>query len=147
MLTTAVKTRRRITVTAVREVLEEIARDYPWRQDRRVTDERPVRYVDFGQPSCLVAHVLIRLGYSVGVLRALDAEHRTGELFRAGGVKVAESRHPALRRIDPTARRLLQYVQDQQDRGEAWGRIVAAAFRPSRFFPRLDRERRPWLCA
>ena len=136
---------RKIGVSQVRAVLEDIAIEHPDRVDRRATDGLPARYAARGGPNCLVAMVLDRLGFSVGILKALDAEHPTGELFRAGGVQVAESRHPALKRIDPTARALLQYVQNQQDRGQRWGRIVRDAFSSNRFFERWERERKPWL--
>lgn len=138
------KTRsRRITVAAVREVLRDLATEFPGRADRRAADGLPARYIDRGQPCCLVALVLTRLGYSVGVLRALDAEHGTGNVI--AGVQIGESRHPALRKVDPLARRLLQHIQYMQDRGCAWDKIISEAFTPSRWFPRQDRERKPWL--
>lgn len=137
---------RKITVALVRAVLEDIAARYPGRVDRRASDEVPARYVEADRPSCLVAVVLDRLGFSIGVLKTLDVEHAVGELCTAG-VRVAESRHPALRRIDPAARALLQWVQDQQDAGREWGAIVSKAFGPSRWFARRDRDRRPWLYA
>jgi hypothetical protein len=136
---------RRITVPAVRAVLEEVVAQYPNRIDRRAIDDLPARYIDRGQPNCLVALVLTRLGFSPGVLRALDQEHPTGSLVDAGA-KVAESRHPALRKLHTDARLLLQYVQDHQDRGEQWSRIVVDAFKPRTWFTRrFDEARRPWL--
>lgn len=142
--------RRRITVAAVRVALLAVAAEHPGRADRRVTDGLPARYVDRGRPNCLVALVLARLGFSTGVLRALDAEHPTGELVDAG-VRVADSRHPALRKLDPLARQLLQHVQDGQDRGQPWARIVTSAFTPTRIWgplgSRLDRRSKPWLRA
>jgi len=136
---------RRITVAAVREALRAVADEEPDRVDRRAVDFLPARYIDGGRPNCFVALVLTRLGFSVGVLRALDEEHPTGELIHAG-VRVAESRHPALKKLDPVARQLLQYVQDCQDRGERWGRIVNDALTPNKWFGQLwDRRHRPWL--
>ncbi len=135
----------RITVNAVRAALEEIAAAHPARVDRTADPDQPARYVKRGAPNCLVAMALAKLGFNVGVLGALDAEHPAGDLFSAG-VRVAESRHPALRKVDDQAKALLQWVQDQQDAGKSWGRVVAAAFKPRRLWPRAwDMRRRPWL--
>lgn len=141
------KTRKvKITVTAVRAALEQIATAFPARVDRRAADDLPARYVDQGAANCLVAKVLENLGFSLGILKALDAEHPVGDLT-AAGVRVAESRHPALRKIDPQAKLLLQWVQTRQDGGQAWGRIVADAFRTKSLweFESWDRKKRPWL--
>lgn len=145
---TEVRTPRRgkITVAQVRAVLEEIAATEPDRRDRRA-GLLPPRYVDQGQPNCLVALVLERLGISLGVLRQLDQEHPTGEIVHAG-VRVAESRNPSLRRFDRAALDLLDHVQRQQDAGRTWGSIVCDAFNRTRFTPDwYDRRRRPWLFA
>lgn len=136
---------RRITVPAVRAALQAVIDEHPRRADRRVEDGLSARYIDRGRPNCLVAMVLTKLGFSTGVLRALDQEHPTGEL-RAVGVKVDESRHPALRKIDPTARKLLQYVQDAQDCGKRWDRILSEAFSSRPWIARRwDQKRKPWL--
>lgn len=137
---------KRVTVPIVRAALEEVAWRYPFRVDIRALAEVPARYVDHGTPACLVAHILERLGYSVGILSALDAEHPVGDFFHTG-VRIEEARHPALRRIDDNARALLAWVQAQQDRGRRWGAIVRDAFRAKRLWVRArrDREQRPWL--
>ncbi len=136
----------RITVNAVRAALEEAAAASPARVDHRVDAEQPARYVHSDRPDCLVALALAKLGFSVGVLKALDAEHPIGDPFTSG-VCVAESRHPALRKIDDQAKFLLQWVQDQQSAGRTWGRIVLAAFKPKAVwrFKSWDMRRRPWL--
>lgn len=127
----------------VREALRAVVDEHPDRRDPRALDGLPARYIHRGRPNCLVAMVLTRLGYSDGVLRALDQEHPTGELVHAG-VCVAESRHPALKKIDPVARQLLRFVQDAQDRGQRWDRIVADALTPSPWKV-WDRRAKPWL--
>ncbi len=136
----------RIGVDAVRAAMEEIGAAFPAYIDRRAADDLPARYVDRGHANCFVAKVLEKLGYSLGILKALDAEHPVGELC-AAGVRVAESRHPALKKIDAQAKTLLQWVQDQQDAGRAWGRIVKDAFKPKAVwgFESRDRKKRPWL--
>jgi hypothetical protein len=138
------RARRRVSVSDIQRVLHEIASEEPDHADRRAVDGLPARYLDHGQPNCLVARVLHRLGFSIGVLRALDEEYPTGELVHSG-VEVGESRHPALKRIDPLALRLLQHVQSQQDRGERWGRIVKDAFTVRRAVAYWDRRNKPWL--
>lgn len=133
-----------ITVADVKGALETVARADPDHVDRRPAEGLPSRYVEQGKPACLVARALARLGFSVGVLKALDAERPVGELL-APGVRVEESRHPALRKLDPMALRLLQYVQDQQDSGRRWGRVVGDAFTTSVWRGPFDRRRKPWL--
>lgn len=136
---------RRIDVEQVRAALEEIAAQEPDQRDPRVQDELPNRYLDRGRANCFVARVLLRLGYQTSILKALDDEYRIGQPFHAGA-RIGESRHPALAKLTPTARRLLQYVQDAQDSGQAWGRIVRDAFTAERWLlRRWVRERKPWL--
>ncbi len=136
-----------ITVARVREILTEIVEEHPLRRDARLKpDERP-RYVEWGHPNNLTAMLLLRLGFGLGVLTALDAEHPVGDLF-VPGVLVAESRHPALNRLEPAARDLIAYLQTQQHRGRAWGAIARDAFNLNRFwFPGRDRRTKPWMCA
>ncbi len=142
---TAVRTSKgKVSVAEVRAVLEEIAALVPERRDRRA-GALPPRYVDQGQPNCLVALVLTRFGITLGVLRQLDREHPVGDIVHAG-VRVAESRHPALKRFAPAAIDLLDHVQRQQDYGVAWGRIVGVCFTRTRFAPDwYERRRKPWL--
>jgi hypothetical protein len=138
---------KKITVAQVRAALEDIARQHPRRVDQPAGEELPARYVAVNRPACLVANVLVRVGFNLGQLKALDAEHAVGDLF-AAGVRVAESRHPALRKLDDNAKALLQWVQDKQDAGQQWGRIVTEALRPrASWLARWDRRKRPWLYA
>lgn len=140
------KVRRKIHVSDIRAALEEIVAANPEHADPRVEDDLPPRYVAQGKPTCLVAMVLMKLGFSIGVLKALDAEPRIGDVINPGGARIAESRHPALRRIDPIALRLLCHIQDQQDRGCRWKQIVTSAFQRHRHFGAYwDRRQKPWL--
>lgn len=135
----------KITVEAVKEALVDIVSDAGHVADPRAENEQPARYLSGGQPNCLVAHVLKRLGFSIGILRALDREHAVGNISHSG-VQVAHSRHPALKKIDDKALALLQYVQNKQDAGMRWGRIVADAFTPGPWYSRFSKERcKPWL--
>lgn len=146
MTVTATPVKRKIRVDDLERVLKEIASADPDHVDRRADDGLLPRYVEDGKPNCLVAKALHKLGFSIGVLKALDREHPTGELVDAG-VQIAESRHPALKKIDPLAKQLLKYVQDQQDRGRSWGKVVNDAF-ATRYLGltgRWERQRKPWL--
>lgn len=136
--------RHRITAAEVRTALEDVADTDPRHIDQPAGAGLPARYIANGRPDCLVARVLVRLGFSVGVLRALDEEYPVGELC-APGVHLAESRHPALRKLDPLALRLLDYVQNQSERGVPWGRIVARTFATTMRVPIVWKRNRPWL--
>lgn len=127
-----------ITVNQVRVELDRLAVEHPDRADPRPAGGQPPRYVVNGQPACLVAHVLHRLGMSVGALRALD--HETGR--RGAGVRINESRHPALRGADPRALALLAYVQFVQDGGYSWGTAAQDAFAAKHRYGRFPR---PWM--
>ncbi|TDC02660.1 hypothetical protein E1091_00215 [Micromonospora fluostatini] len=127
-----------ITVALVRAELERVAAERPDHRDGRAANRQPCRYLTGGEPSCLVALVLHRLGVSVGVLRALD--HEVGR--RGAGVRINESRHPALRRVEPAALALLAYVQRMQDSGHTWGQAVEDALSEKR---RYGRFARPWM--
>lgn len=133
---------RKITVAKVVEVLEQVAAEEPHRVDPSAEAGLMPRYLNQGRPNCLVAQVLSRLGFSRAVLRALDREYPVGELVHAGA-EIAHSRNPALRRLDPAGRALLQFIQERQ--GLAWGRVTRDALTPSRWFARPARSRRPWL--
>lgn len=136
---------KRIDVRAVRQALDTVARRDPYRKDRRVKDGLPARYIDQGQPNCLVAAVLVELGFPTTLLRDLDRERPVGALFSAG-VDIAESNHPALKRIDPVARQLLQYCQRRQDSGYLWQYIAEEAFQGNGWLTtKWNLRKKPWL--
>ncbi len=145
-MSTAVATKpKKITAAHVVAVLEDLAQAEPDRVDPRAEAGLLPRYLHRGQPNCLVARVLVRLGYPTTLLRALDREFPTGELVH-GGVEISSSRHPALRRLDDNAKALLQYVQRKQDRGWAWRKIIKEAITPTRWYARrFEKVDKPWL--
>lgn len=147
MSSTACVKPKEITAAHVLAVLHDIATAEADRVDPRSEAGLLPRYLHRGQPNCLAARVLARLGYPTSVLRALDREFPTGELVH-GGVQIAHSRHPSLRRLDDNARALLQHLQTQQDRGWPWGRIIKQAATRSKWFSRRhEKTRKPWLFA
>ncbi len=135
---------RTINVASVKAICDTIEAENGLQQDPRAIDGRPLRYIDQGKPGCLVAVILHRLGMPIAVLRSLDRERPLGAVTTSG-VKIAESRHPWLRRLDPKARALLEYLQDVQDRGFSWRRAIREAFNPNPLRRLFTARRRPWL--
>lgn len=135
---------RRISVADVRGAMAVVAAEDPDHSDRRAEDDLSPRYIVHGQPSCLVARVLEQLGFSRGVLRDLDRCREVGDWRKSngGGARIGVSWHPALKKIDPAARQLLEWVQSRQDRGQCWGFIADQAFKKPRWG---RRERKPWV--
>ena len=123
----------RITLDAVIDTLRALAEELPDKVDPRVGRGLPPRYVEHGEPVCLVAVLLHRLGYSVGHLKQLNREGPQAAQASTGGVVLGRSRNPLLRRIDPVARDLLDAVQAKQDRGGwyTWRRAVDETLTPS----------------
>lgn len=120
----------------------EIVAQYPDRVDARAGRGLAPRYVEHGEPCCLVAEVLARLGWSVSQLKLLDSEGP--RKHKGGGVQLSLSRNPLLRRISPDGLMFLDYIQRRQDRKRPWSRVVAEAFkRESPGF--RDRQLRPWV--
>jgi hypothetical protein len=129
-----------ITVEQVKQALREVAEEQTGQVDARVERNLAPRYVEHGQPCCLVAVVLHRLGFSVAQLKQLDAEPGR----QGGGVVFGQSRHPLMRRISADARQLLDYVQVRQDRGwDNWQDIIDRALQRDRYAPD-PRHRSPY---
>lgn len=120
-----------ITVEQVKTTLAAVAGEDGEHQDARASRRLEPRYVEHGEPCCLVAVVLHRLGFTVAQLRQLDTEAGTA----GGGIVFRESRHPLLKRIDPAARPLLAYIQDEQDAGRPWAEVADRALQRGRFDP------------
>lgn len=137
-----------ITADEVKEVLRAVVESDPERVDPRTTaDEIRPRYLDAdGEPGSLVAHLLIEIGFDLTFLRQLDHEFPLGHIFDSG-VRIDESRHPALAEFEPAALKLLAYLQDLQDGGLPWMDCYLDAFaKPNRLVPaKYVRERRPWM--
>jgi hypothetical protein len=97
-----------------------------------------------GEPTGLVAFLLLQLGYPQSLLKELECEYEMGEVIHPS-VKITNSRNPAVARIEDKALALLGWIQERQKCGMTWNEIQVAAFTPYRFFGGLDRKRRPWL--
>lgn len=115
--------RRRIDHHQVLDVLRQVASEFPDRVDHR-SGLRRARYVEHGEPHCLVAVVMARLGTPVGQIAELDRQRPDGT------VRIDTSNHPAVRRFTPVARELLGRVQRLQDSGVPWGEAVARVTNP-----------------
>lgn len=121
-----------ITVAQVKDALEMVAAGQAEGGDARVARNLAPRYVEHGQPCCLVAVILHELKFTVPQLRQLDAEPGKG----GGGVVFSESRHPLVKRIAPGARQLLDYLQRWQDQGsESWADLADRALQRGKYTP------------
>lgn len=143
-----------ITVERIQEAINMVC----YRQGRTIEGPEPVcdwpklcgehckfpRYYTGAQPTGLVAHVLMELGYPVDLLKALDCEYEISELLHPG-VKIGRSRNQALARIVPPGMKLLSYLQNHQKVGWSWNDISLNAFKPRWTVKYLDSRRRPWL--
>jgi hypothetical protein len=96
------------------------------RVDERVRRDLDPRYVEHGEPCCLVAYLLLEAGVEQRTLRDLDREMTAG----AGTVELRHSRHPFWSRFEPSARQLLEFLQIIQDYGRTWGEVADEALTP-----------------
>ncbi len=138
-----------ISADEVKEVLLAVVQADPEHVDPRTVDEVRPRYLNpDGTPNSLVAHVLVKIGFTAELLAQLDHEFPLGELV-SSGVRISESRNPAVAEFEPVALLLLDYLQTCQDGGLPWMDCYLDAYaKPSRFIPeRFVRERRPWIFA
>ena len=145
-ITATTTTRPHLTVDMVRQAMNGVVDESPAHIDPAPHDEyMPPRYLnDHGQPDCLVAKILVKLGFSAAVLMELDHEYRQGHWHP--GVRIGESTHYSLCKIEGRALALLAYLQSGQEKGLNYGSIGLLAFEPVRFWQRkIDRKRRPWL--
>lgn len=126
----------KIDAPRIVQVLQQITVEDPDHVDDRAQGRRGgPRYVVHGQPHCLVAVVLDRLGVSTGAIAQLDRQRRPGE----GSIQFSKGRHPITRRFTPGALALLDRVQELQDAGLAWGEVYQRV--TTRYSARND----PWL--
>jgi hypothetical protein len=93
-----------ITLAHVKTALEAVVREKGSHVDDRVDRKLPPRYVEHGEPCCLVANILHRCGFTIAQLKQFDTEPGHGG---GGGIILTESRHPLLKRIDPAALELV----------------------------------------
>jgi hypothetical protein len=111
----------------IREVLDLIAEEQGDRKDARAGRNLPPRYIEHGDPACMVAEIMYRLGISKGVIKALDQEPGNP----GGGVVLSESRHPIRMRFTTTAWALLIYLQRKNDVGYTWAEARRMAYTPT----------------
>jgi hypothetical protein len=126
---------RSYDVQKVSAALDQVIESNPLHTDRRAsTGKLGCRYMEHGEPACLVACVMAQLGVSLGVLKMLDDEGTA-----PGSVQLRGTIHPIRKRFTPSAWDLLVYLQRENDAGWEWDRCRQHAFDPknrSRRFPR-----------
>lgn len=135
-----------VTVGQVEKVAAEIVEADPFHQDPRTPTEIRPRYWADDKPNCLVGNILMGLGFESVVLKQLDAEFPLGELL-SSGIRISESRNPALLGFDNKTMDLLSFLQDGQDQGYTWSQCHEGAFAAKSWYvpEALDRKQRPWL--
>lgn len=134
-----------ITVNDLDLLLRPMITEFAGVTDPRARAKQPPRYLHAGEPGCLVAVILARAGISTGVLKELDRELAERRSPNAG-IQFRNTKHPVLRRFDPTAVALLHYLQVQNDRAYCWDyAIQSAAARPAYMHPMVLRRTKPWL--
>lgn len=127
-----------ITIEDVKAALEAVARECRYHVDPRLERKLAPRYVEHGEPCCLVAVILHRLGFTTAQLKQLDTEPGTD----GGGIILSESQHPLLKRVDPVALALLVYIQRRQDiHAEEWALVADRALQRGRYAPDTQRVR------
>lgn len=125
------------TVDEIRTILDTVTAERPDHIDRRPNAGLTPRFIDHGQPACLVGVILARLGVSTGLLRALDRD----------GARLDEIEHPLRRRFTPEAWALLAYLQHGNDGATSWQEVRRRAFRPDPYWLRVYPKRAwpgPW---
>jgi hypothetical protein len=120
--------RKRITLDQVIEAMDGVVDGYPQGADARVSRSGSLggRYVEHGEPCCLVGVILIRFGASVATLKDLDREDE----------EIKDSAHPYWKRFDPVALELLSYLQRQNDGGASWELARERAFTANKYWQR-----------
>lgn len=120
--------RERIDVPQVLADLEELVA-LEKAGDPRVARGLPGRYMEHGEPCCLVARLMFKEGISTGQLKELDAP-RTG----GGGLDLRSVRGPIKHRYTPKAWDLLLFLQKCNDRGWSWDWCRKEALTVSKHF-------------
>lgn len=113
--------------------------------DPRVARGLPGRYLERGEPCCLVAHLLFRQGVSTGMLREMD---RTGGKG-GGGQYLFDLKLPVKHRYTELAWELLCYLQGCNDGGMTWEAARDDAFTLDGYWlrvnPKFANKNKPWL--
>ena len=108
------------------EVVEEYGRDYVYqRQPGPGGPNDKCVYIKDGQPSCLIGHVLVRLGVDVSFLTDRNSALIASHLFDS-----PEANRP----WTPMAGAVMEAAQLAQDVGDTWGKALDDARRKAEQF-------------
>lgn len=123
------------TVQDVREALDAAAQAHPERVGLRTAQGRKAGFYAYhGKPCCLVGDILLRLGFSMGLIKALDNQEEGGPvLFRNSGLH---------RRFEPLAFEMMCCIQKINDRGHTWARVREDVLTIDSYWGRHGREAR-----
>lgn len=133
--------RSRKSVQDVRRVLDEVAEAEPQRVGLRASQGRLAgRYTMHGEPCCLVAEMLVHMGFRIGRLKTLD---------RAADGQPIRLRDSWVRNcFEPLAFDMLCYIQYENDRGRTWGQVRKDALSIDDYwahFPKYRYRGKEWL--
>jgi hypothetical protein len=97
-----------------------------YKKDERVDENGDMqgincRYVEDGNPSCLVGRVLFRAGVPIEAISALDTQ------FEGISESIQDAKFPDDVNLTLDAREVLQAAQTSQDAGQTWGEALRAA--------------------
>lgn len=108
------------TVKILDDLVEEFGSDY-------VYEAGPLgacNYIRKGEPSCIVGHVLVKVGVPVKRLKVADGPFGGG---MGAHVLLDGLKEEGVIQFDGSVRSLLREAQYSQDNGNTWGRSVEVA--------------------
>lgn len=128
----------RITAALVTDLLQQAveAKGAGYVYPRSLDFETRCLYVENGEPSCIVGHVLVAAGLPVEMVAELDTFNGNGWGGGVGAGRLAQ-RPFARYNISLPAASILGAAQAEQDGGSTWGDAVAAALRVEPMTPEV----------
>jgi hypothetical protein len=101
------------------EVVEEYGHDHVYQKQPGPRGPKDLCvYIKDGKPSCLIGHVLVRLGVDVGFLTDRNSSQINGHGFTSSGSNLPWTAEAA---------QVMQAAQHIQDMGAPWGEALRAA--------------------
>jgi hypothetical protein len=99
---------------------------FVYKRDERVDENGDMqgincRYVEDGNPSCLVGRVLFRAGVPIEAIHNLDTQ------WNGMSESIGDAKFPDDVNLTLDAREVLQAAQTSQDAGQTWGEALRSA--------------------
>ena len=115
-----------LDLAAARKMVSEILLSAPDRVFGATGGRACMYFYANGQPSCVVGHVLARLGFNREMMRKGDGGD--GGRYDLNSVKFYALREIVKDKITPDAERFLNVAQAYQDQGKSWGEVHGILF-------------------